>query len=219
MARERSEVAAWLAGGLVVLLLIGWGLGALAQSSTTSADLDAVRDVAAQRRGALTAFAHVLSFVGSGYVVFPLALVCCVAFYRRGWPAATIALALSTLGGVVMANVDKLLVGRARPPVHHLEHVASMSFPSGHATQATAFYVALLLIFLASGRSRQMAPAAVLGMVLLIGGIAASRVYLGVHYPSDTIAGILLGAAWSALTCTLMLRRERAQPPRFAPRT
>jgi undecaprenyl-diphosphatase len=214
-----SEIAVRLVGGLIVLLLIGWGLGALAQSSSTSADLDVVQDIAAQRGAVATAVAHALSFVGSGYVVFPLAVVCCVAFYRRGWPAATVALGVSMLGGVVLANVDKLLVGRARPPVHHLEQVASMSFPSGHATQATAFYVALLLIFLASGRSRRVVMAAVLATAMLIVGIAASRVYLGVHYPSDTIAGILLGAAWSVLTCTLMLNRRPAQRRRSAPGT
>jgi undecaprenyl-diphosphatase len=193
---------------LAILLLIGWGLGALAQSTTTSSDLDVVRDVAVERTALLTALAHALSFVGSGYVVFPLAVVLCVVFYRSGWTAAAVALAVSTLGGLVISNVDKVLVARARPPVHHLEHVVSMSFPSGHATQASAFYVALVLIFLARHPRARVAVAAAIAAAILVIGVALSRVYLGVHYPSDTIAGLLLGTSWSLLTCTLTLRRH-----------
>jgi undecaprenyl-diphosphatase len=193
-----------------VLLAIGWGLGAIAQSTTASADLDAVRDLAGERTALLTTFAHVLSFVGSGFVVFPLAAVLCVLFYRRGRVAAAAALAVSTIGGVVISNLDKLLVGRARPPVHHLEHVVSTSFPSGHATQASAFYVALLLVVLAGGRGRAVVLAASICAAALILGIAISRVYLGLHYPSDTAAGVLLGTSWSVFTCSSLLRRGPA---------
>lgn len=206
MPRAVSGRTALLTGSLVALLAIGWGLGALAKS-TTASDLDTVRDLAVARTPALTTLAHVLSFIGSGFVVFPLALILCLILYRRGWPAAAVALAVSTGGGVVIANIDKLLVGRARPPVVHLEHVASESFPSGHATQASAFYSAVLFIFLTHRPARRTAATAAIGSALLVCAIAASRVYLGVHYPSDTIAGVLLGTSWSLVTCSVIRRR------------
>jgi undecaprenyl-diphosphatase len=90
--------------------------------------------------------------------------------------------------------------------VHHLEHVASASFPSGHTTQATAFYLALLIIFLASKPSRRGAVAAAIATIGVVLGIVFSRVYLGVHYPSDTAAGVLLGASWSLLACSFLVR-------------
>lgn len=196
-----------VAGGLLALLVIGWALGELAKSTATSSDLDAVRDLASERTSLLTGAAHALAFIGSGYVVYGLTLILAVVFYGRGWPEAAVALAVSTVGAAVLANVDKLLVGRARPPVEHLEHVVSESFPSGHSTQASAFYGALLLIFLARRPPGWAAAGAVVALTALVAAIALSRVYLGVHYPSDTIGGVLLGAGWSLLVCRLMLRR------------
>lgn len=196
-----------VAVGLLAFLVVGWALGELAKSTTTSSDLDAVRDLAGERTSLLTGAAHVLSFIGSGYVVYGLTLILGIVFYRRGWPEAAVALAVSTVGAAVLANVDKVLVGRARPPVEHLEHVVSESFPSGHSTQASAFYGALLLIFLACRPTRPAAATATVATAVLVAAIALSRVYLGVHYPSDTIGGVLLGASWSMWVCWLTLRR------------
>jgi undecaprenyl-diphosphatase len=167
--------------------------------------------VAADRTGFLTGFAHVLSTIGSGYVVFALAAIACVFLYRRRRGAAALAVAVSTAGAVVISNVDKLLVGRPRPPVHHLEHVTSASFPSGHATQSTAFYGTLLVVVLwSSGSARLRATLAAVATASLVLAIAFSRVYLGVHYPSDVVAGMLLGGSWSAIVCTaLVTRRQR----------
>jgi membrane-associated phospholipid phosphatase len=203
LASARARAVA-LAVTLVGLLLIGWGLGDLAQSVTQRADLDLVRDAAAERTSLLTVIAHGLSFVGSGFVIFPLAAAGCAVFFRRGERRNAFAIALSAGGGVLISNVDKLLVGRPRPTVHHLELVRSSSFPSGHAAQATAFYLALLIALRLKRRLPVVALTAQLTAAVLILGIALSRVYLGVHYPSDVAAGVLLGAAWVLVVATLL---------------
>jgi membrane-associated phospholipid phosphatase len=202
-------VAAALVASLGALLLIGWGLGELATSLTQTDDLDAVRDVAAERTGFLTGVAHVLSTIGSGYVVFGLAAIACVLLYHRRLGAAALAVAVSTAGAVVLSNVDKLLVDRPRPPVQHLEHVTSASFPSGHATQSSAFYGTLLVVVLCSGSGRLWAVPTAIATAALVLGIAFSRVYLGVHYPSDVVGGLLLGGSWSAIVCASLLARRR----------
>jgi membrane-associated phospholipid phosphatase len=211
--RRPAAIAVALVLAVVTLLLIGWGLGELARSLAQTTDLDSVRDLASERTGALTAAAHTLSTIGSGYVVFTLTAVVCAGLWYRGRVRATLALAVTTAGAVLLSSVDKVLVDRPRPPVHHLEHVASASFPSGHSTQASAFYGALLLIFLCHrpGRLRALpAAAATIGLVL---GIALSRVYLGVHYPSDVAGGLLLGAGWSTIACSLLLGRDPGEDP------
>jgi membrane-associated phospholipid phosphatase len=198
--------AVGLAVALIGLLLIGWGLGDIAQSVAQPADLDLVRDAAAERTSLLTVIAHALSLAGSGYVIVPLAAACCAVAYRRGAATNAVAIALSTTGGVLIANVDKLLVGRPRPTAPHLEMVSSSSFPSGHATQATAFYLAVLIALRLRKPPPVVAVTAAVTAGVLILGIALSRVYLGVHYPSDVAAGVLLGAAWTLLVAALLRR-------------
>src|SRR5262249_46168461 len=75
-------VAAALVGVLAVLMLVGWGLGELAHSSAQSADLDVVPDLTADRSPVLTVDAHILSLLGSGWIVFPLATATCAGLYR-----------------------------------------------------------------------------------------------------------------------------------------
>jgi undecaprenyl-diphosphatase len=137
-----------------------------------------------------------------------MALLCCAVLNRRGRRPEAFAVVLSAAGAIVISNVDKLLVGRPRPAVHHLEMVVTgLSFPSGHATQASAFYLAVLIVVLAGKPRREVAWAATISTLVLIVGVAVSRVYLGVHYPSDVAAGVLLGATWSVLATRLLRGR------------
>lgn len=214
--RERAvwwRVAVVLVASMCGLLLIGWGLGELARSLTQTVDVDAVRDVAADRTGFPTAAAHVLSAVGSGYVMFPLAVVVCIALCRRGRFGPALAIGVSTAGAVLIATVDKVLVGRPRPPTHHLEHVTSASFPSGHTMQAGAVLTALLIVYLCSKPGRAGAVAATTATAGLVLGIGFSRIYLGVHYPSDVVGGLLLGVAWAAVTASLVWVGRRDHCP------
>jgi membrane-associated phospholipid phosphatase len=187
-------------------MLLGWGLGALCTSLLTPADLDAVRNLAAHRAPGPTLLAHIFSWLGSGYTVYPVALAFCVSMYRRARQVRAVAVAVGTAGAVALYVVDKALVGRHRPPLHHLEVVHGWSFPSGHATQTTALTVALLIALLGGRPSRHVTIAAFTAGCVLVAGVCFSRVYLGVHYPSDVAAGMLVGATWSGLASWLISR-------------
>jgi undecaprenyl-diphosphatase len=175
-----------------------WACGALARAYAGGVDLPAVRDLAALRSHAVTAGAHAASFIGGSYIVFPLALAISGVLFLRHFGVSAAIVTLSTFGAAIIENIDKVLVGRPRPPVRHLEFVTSASFPSGHATQSTALYGSLLFVALTRlpEKSRLLL---VLPAVLLVSAICFSRVYLGVHYPTDVGAGVLLGASWTAL--------------------
>jgi membrane-associated phospholipid phosphatase len=101
-------------------------------------------------------------------------------------------------GGLALDNIVKPLVGRPRPVLDQLVGGRGASFPSGHATATTALLVAVAY-YVTSGRTARVRAliwaTALLGSLLM----GVTRVYLGVHWPTDVIAGMVLGAGWAML--------------------
>jgi undecaprenyl-diphosphatase len=196
--------AARLGLGLVLFVLAGWAAGGLWTAIVGSIDLEAVRDIAGERSAGLTAAARVVTWAGSAFVLVPLALACCLVLVRVGLRQEAFAVAVSLAGAVLISDLVKLLVSRSRPPVAHLQAVTGSSFPSGHATQAGAFWFSLVLAL----RVTRVAPlltrvAAGLALALVL-AVALSRIYLGVHYPADVVAGVLLGMGWAGFVARSM---------------
>jgi undecaprenyl-diphosphatase len=115
------------------------------------------------------------------------------------------------LGGAVLlalasSNASKVFYDRPRPElVPHGVEVYSASFPSGHSTLAAATYLTLAML-VASLEPRRRTKALAYGVaVAVLAAVGFSRVYLGVHWPSDVLAGWCLGAMW-ALAGWLVLR-------------
>jgi membrane-associated phospholipid phosphatase len=174
---------------------VGLGLNALA-GTVPGLDRRLIDDAVEIRTGPLTTVAHTASLLGRSWLLISLAALLGVALWRslgiRSWVPL-----LAVVGADALQNAVKALVDRPRPSVLHLEHVTSSSFPSGHATQSTAFLVALLAL-VPTARSGRRRAAAALCAAALVCAVGTSRVYLGVHYPSDVVAGIILGGAWAA---------------------
>ncbi len=144
----------------------------------------------------LTKLMQGLSFLGS---VATVSILCVVAisvflYIRRSRMAALLGI---TMGGMAALDVAlKLAFHRPRPVAFFGPTPGSYSFPSGHAFGALCFYGVLAAILAARARGRGAQWCIWTGAVLLIGMIGFSRIYLGVHYPSDVIAGYCAGAVW-----------------------
>jgi undecaprenyl-diphosphatase len=113
---------------------------------------------------------------------------------------------VASSGGWILNWALKQAFDRPRPElVPHLRDVMSSSFPSGHALTSAAVYLTLgtLLMRLAQGRLAKIYCIAVAMLATLL--VGASRVYLGVHYPTDVLAGWLIGLSW-ALVCWMIER-------------
>ncbi|MEN3977025.1 phosphatase PAP2 family protein [Emcibacter sp. SYSU 3D8] len=115
-----------------------------------------------------------------------------------GKRASTVLLLISVIGGSVLSKVMKIAFGRERPDiVPHLMTETSLSFPSGHAMNSAILYLTLgaLLARAQNGRRQQAYMFGVAALVAVVVGL--SRVYLGVHWPTDVLAGWSVGAAWA----------------------
>jgi undecaprenyl-diphosphatase len=107
--------------------------------------------------------------------------------------SSALGLGASIAGALVLNWALKHAFHRARPVPFFVVDPESFSFPSGHVFFALCFYLAFLLIF--RGHRWAAAPIALLATFLVI-GIGWSRIYLGVHYPTDVIGGCLAGIFW-----------------------
>jgi undecaprenyl-diphosphatase len=138
-------------------------------------------------------------------VIVVLAVTSYLLLLRDG--AAAFFVFAAALTGTITNSILKLLFDRARPDfVTHLTEVASLSFPSGHAAMSAVVYLTLGTLLAATHRSfafRAYFIGIAIALVILVG---LSRIYLGVHYPTDVIAGWCFGTVW-ALGCRIVFRR------------
>ncbi|MDP9103641.1 MAG: phosphatase PAP2 family protein [Pseudomonadota bacterium] len=130
----------------------------------------------------------------------------------KHWKAAAIFFA-GVAGASALNAVFKLSFHRARPDVvPHLTNVDSLSFPSGHAMISAATYMTVGALLAHMQRSRLARAYLMTVFITLAILIGISRIYLGVHWPSDVLAGWLLGAAWALLFWIVARRAEGDQP-------
>lgn len=117
----------------------------------------------------------------------------------------------TVIGGWLANTAVKALVGRPRPDiVPHLTEAGGASFPSGHSFNAAVVYIAIALAFAAMTPRQPVRVTIIAGAALLAMAIAWSRVWLGVHFPSDVIAGWLGGAGWALMATALLDRPAKA---------
>lgn len=176
--------------------LILWRGGAELRPTSPPWVLEAVRD--------LTALGGVLL-----RVLFSMAALLALLFLRLRREAALLLATL--LSGLLVELALKLLVSRPRPQiVPHLTEAAGMSFPSGHSFNSALGFIAVALAF-ATFSARRSVRWTVIGAAMAISLLIAwSRVWLGVHYPTDVMAGWLGGAGWAFLAAALLYRPTKA---------
>ncbi|WP_288481521.1 phosphatase PAP2 family protein [uncultured Deinococcus sp.] len=191
--RRWNAVALLLLGVLLPLLAVADLTEDIFREGGFAWDQTVLAWYRAHRTPELTRVAEALAVIG-GVQVLPLITLAIVAgLYRAGARAHALFLALAVGGATLLNVVTKLIFQRPRPDV--LEAVLrepGFSFPSGHAMANAAFGIAITLIF---WRSRAGWPVAVLGAVWAV-LVGVSRNYLGVHYPSDVLAGALSSLVW-----------------------
>lgn len=148
-----------------------------------------------------------ITALGGLTILFSLTFIVSLYFIVCGKAPIGLVLAASVLSGWMLSATIKIIVGRERPEVvPHLIPVHDASFPSGHALVSAVTYLTLGMLFASVQKSRSAKIYVLLIAVALTLLIGLSRIFLGVHFPSDVIAGWLIGAAW-AIICVGLARR------------
>lgn len=144
---------------------------------------------------------------GKPYFLIVSAIFLLILYLKRWREAAGLAICLA--GGAVLNLLLKNLFERARPELFRLVEATGYSFPSGHAMVSLCFY-GMAAFLLARGLKRWQGRVLVISAAgLLIAAIGVSRVYLGVHYPTDIAAGYAAGSMWLAFCISLLMWWEK----------
>jgi undecaprenyl-diphosphatase len=193
----------FLVGGLILAAAGTWAFGEFAEKvvagQTQSFDESVLRWMAAHHSKILDGAMLEITALGTGTVVLMIVAIASLFLVLTRHKYSAALLLAATAGGLVLNLVLKNFFNRPRPQVFAWgTNAVSSSFPSGHAMSAVIVYSTVAYL---AARLHRSVWARVLVMsfaFLVIGLIAVSRLYLGVHYPSDVLAGLTIGLAWAA---------------------
>ncbi|MCL2796973.1 MAG: phosphatase PAP2 family protein [Firmicutes bacterium] len=184
------------------LILLFIAMAALTLSGALSGFESGVYDgIAGSINPSLTLCMRILTVAGSWYALIllsPILILFKKTRKKLGYPAA-----FALLCSLFLNNVLKHIFRRARPDILPLEAESGFSFPSGHAQNSAAFFIAVAVLLIICFKNYKRIIPLVAGCVLIPLVVAFTRVYLGVHYAGDVLAGLALGAAIALGTSVL----------------
>ncbi len=196
LSNEKKHVI--LSGIFLVMFLMTFSIFAekLVAHKLDRFDIKVIRWVQSRIDPPNTRFMELLTFIGSPLVIAILVVFSVVLLFRRGTNRAALAMLIANATGAGFNETLKWLFRRKRPDIHRLITAHGYSFPSGHSMGAVVFYGMIsyfVSLFMKSTFYKVFTYIASTLIVLMTG---ISRIYLGVHYPSDVIAGFTEGCAW-----------------------
>jgi undecaprenyl-diphosphatase len=195
------RVVTRVAIAFVVVLTIALLLGAFVTAAAdhrgaTSFDAEVTNWFLQHRSNALTAVMRFVTAFGGTLVIVAVTVVVAALLVLKNRTRLAVFLCTAAVGASILSSVAKLIVDRQRPPpADRLAQVVSASYPSGHAIQATATYLALAVVGTCCLRTK-WATALGAGAVMIALSVGITRLYLGVHWATDVAVGWLLGALW-----------------------
>jgi undecaprenyl-diphosphatase len=196
--RQWGEEATLAASSLLSLGAFFWLSGAIGKEHANGFDLAVIRAFGRARSPVANAIGRAVTSLGS--VAGAAAITTVALVLTRKKPRLAAQILTGAAGGIIAELGMKRFFLRKRPTVlTHLEHVGSTSFPSGHAMASASLYLTLAFVAgrghrLRAQRGRLLGASGALAL-----SVSASRVFLGVHWPTDVLGGFVLGTAWACL--------------------
>lgn len=159
-----------------------------------------------------------ITALGTGLVVMMIVVISALFLIATQHRFSAFLLLVASAGGIVLNAVLKSSFDRPRPQLFEwLTEPSSSSFPSGHAMSSAIVYFTVAYLIARLEKRRWMRVVTIISSLLMVLLISISRLYLGVHYPSDVLAGMIIGLAWAGF-CLAGLEAVRVFGLRFRPR-
>ncbi|WP_336785398.1 phosphatase PAP2 family protein [Paenibacillus sp. MMO-177] len=191
---------------ILILFVFGWIAQLVSRHQIAAFDnkiTDAVRSV---RSDAMTAVMKGFTQLGSEYLVILIVIAFSLLFAFIGYRRELIFYLGVIVGSALLNLLLKTIFHRTRPDINRIIEASGFSFPSGHSMSAFTLYGITIYFLWKHLKYRWMRVAAILVGVVIIAMIGISRIYLGVHYPSDVVGGYLVSAAWLTISIGLYER-------------
>lgn len=203
---------AWPAA--MVGVVVALGVAVEAGADIVTFDRAANQTVNDHATDPVTGWAFVITMLGSSYVLIAVAVSAALGLTLRGRWRAAVAIVVAYVITDATVAVVKLIVSRPRPDAS-LTEANGFSFPSGHSAMSMAVYGCLAFALARACRGFPRVACALVGAALVV-AIGLSRIYLGVHYPSDVLAGWITGAAILIATWLVASRLQPRRSPAAA---
>lgn len=180
---------------LACLLVLGTLAEGIRAQEVFTLDAVATPFLHALASPALDAVMNALTFIGSDLVIAPLFVIAVLGLIRIRRRREALFLAIASVGSLILNATMKLFFQRPRPQLAYAQVLPDYSFPSGHTMNSLVFYVGLGIVLWAIFGRRVGLIATVAAVVLAI-LVGVSRIYLGYHYFTDVLGGLLAGTGW-----------------------
>jgi undecaprenyl-diphosphatase len=211
----------FLIAGAIIAAFGTWAFSELAETviagKTQAFDVAVLRMIYTRHTPALDATMIEITALGTGTVVLMIVCVAALFLTLTKHKYSALLLLVATAGGLALDMVLKMRFDRPRPHVFAWgTNAVSSSFPSGHAMSATIVYSTVAYLAARLQHRRWARWLTMFIAVIVIALICFSRLYLGVHYPSDVLAGVVIGFAWAGF-CMALLEAIQKFSQRRAP--
>lgn len=213
MADRLRTLGVPLAAALLILVVSLWAFGAVVAEyleGDTATDQRLADWLHGRATDPFTDVFRAITWSGNFVTLLAVTLIACAVLWRRRQQTDALFVALAFVGAQVLSNGMKLGFRRERPFfADPLAIESTFSFPSGHALVSFAVYGSIALVLARRIRSRRRRIVLFAATGVWVAAIGFSRLYLGVHFLSDVLAGFAAGAAWLAFLYVLIEIRGR----------
>ena len=198
----RLAVGAFVLGGALLGILMSYAFARIAgevrEGDTQRFDDSVMQWVAAHQIPWVEHAFVEITMLGTGLVVMVMVGISAIFLWCTRHRYSSVLLLAATGGGILLNSVLKASFDRPRPQVFEWgTHALTSSFPSGHAMSSAIVYTTVAYLAARLQKRRWARWLTMFVALVLVALICSSRVYLGVHYPSDVLAGVLVGLAWA----------------------